>query len=353
MPYLIAALFCLIAPVASALSLSEAEIRNLGIELAAPQPATQSFSDRYPAKVAVPNTAMHVVHTPQEGIIVSMLVAEGDVVEEGDLLASLNSPQLLMLQSDYLQAYSLLGQLRQEMQRDKQLFDEGIIAERRYLQAKTRFQQQLTNVDSYAKTLRLSGMTETDINRLLDSKLNLHAPSAGVVMTQHAIAGQRVSAADPLYQLADLSALWLEIHVPLAIARQTEKDDRVVTCDRDISASVTTIGRQVHEIDQGVLVRAVVTENTQMLTPGEFTQVCFVMKHQASLYVLPRNALFRYREKSSIFLISNGNVSLLPVNVASEQEETLMIKADMPENSRIVTSGTAALKAAWMAQEEN
>ncbi|MCX4186852.1 efflux RND transporter periplasmic adaptor subunit [Methylophaga sp. OBS4] len=356
--YLVVVGLYLLSPLAGAFSLSDAEIRNLGIELAVPKSASQSLSDHYPAKVAVPNTSLHVVHAPQEGIIVNMLVAEGDVVEQGQLLATLNSPQLLMLQSDYLQAYSLLRQLREDMQRDKQLYEEGIIAERRYLQSKTRYQQQQTNVDSYAKTLHLSGMSDEDVNklasgRLLDSTLNIHAPSTGVVMQQQAFAGQRVSAADPLYQLADLSILWLEIHVPLAIARQTEKNDQVLTCERNITATVTTIGRQVHEVDQGVLVRAVVSENTDMLTPGEFTQVCFVMNEQVSLYIVPRNALFRYQDTPSVFLIRNGEVTLLPVEVASEQEETLIIKAEMAQDSRIVISGTAALKAAWMDQEGN
>jgi hypothetical protein len=138
--------------------------------------------------------------------------------------------------------------------------------------------------------------------------------------------------------------------VPLAVARQTHKNDKVLICERDISAAVTTIGRQVHDIDQGVLVRAVVSENTDLLTPGEFTQVCFVMKEQATLYTVSRNALLRQQGKPAVFLVRNGEVELLPVDVISEQDEALIISAQIPPGSEIVTGGTAALKAAWMAQ---
>lgn len=341
--------------VSTAFTLSDSEIDNLGIRLAKPDTAIRAESARYPARVAVPNTATHVVHAPQDGVIVNMLVAEGDIVDKGDPLASLNSPQLLMLQSDYLQARSLLGQLGTDMQRDKQLYEEGIIAERRYLESRTRYLQQQTQVEGQASMLRLSGMSDTDVAKLtagrqMDSALMLYAPHAGVVMQQYAMPGQRVSAADPVYQVSDLSTLWLEIHVPLEIARQTRVKDAVSICDRDIGGTIITVGRQVHEQDQGVLVRALISRDTDHLTPGEFTQACFVAGEQRDLYVVPRNTLFRYADKPSIFALYEGEVLLLPVSVVSEQEETVVIRVELEPGSRVVVSGTAALKAAWMEQ---
>ena len=52
-------------------------------------------------------------------------------------------------------------------------------------------------------------------SRKLDSALVVSAPFNGVVLEQMATAGNRVVAADPLYSIASLKPLWLEIHVPL------------------------------------------------------------------------------------------------------------------------------------------
>ncbi|MDQ7073568.1 MAG: efflux RND transporter periplasmic adaptor subunit [Gammaproteobacteria bacterium] len=77
----------------------------------------------------------------------------------------------------------------------------------------------------YRKALELAGMKEADIallnkTRSLTSYLTVSASSSGVVMKQFATVGQRLTAADPLYKIAQLSPLWLEIHVPLKIANQ-------------------------------------------------------------------------------------------------------------------------------------
>jgi len=270
-------------------------------------------------------------------------------------LATVNSPALLSLQAQYLQAEGLLNQLLTEMQRDKQLFNEGIIAERRYLDAKTRYQQQKTLVDSQIKTLQLAGMPLDAIKTLkqqqtMDSHLHVRAVSEGVVMAQNAVIGQRVMASDVLYEVADLSTLWLEIHVPLLVASNINIGSKVMVCDRDISAAVMTVGRQVHDIDQGVLVRAETSENTNLLTPGEFVQVCFVQNNNSVLYEIPYKAILRVEGITHIFYFDGQSISLRPVHIVSQSENSVTVSDAFLSNGYVIDEGVSSLKSAWQAE---
>ncbi|HIC47294.1 MAG TPA: HlyD family efflux transporter periplasmic adaptor subunit [Methylophaga aminisulfidivorans] len=337
------------------LQLDKTQMDNLGVSYQAAVSVSETKSHHYPAKVSVPNANRHIVHTSQEGVVTQMLVAEGDIVKAGQVLTTVNSPALLSLQAQYLQAEGLLNQLLTEMQRDKQLFNEGIIAERRYLDAKTRYQQQKTLVDSQIKTLQLAGMPLDAIKTLkqqqtMDSHLHVRAVSEGVVMAQNAVIGQRVMASDVLYEVADLSTLWLEIHVPLLVASNINIGSKVMVCDRDISAAVMTVGRQVHDIDQGVLVRAETSENTNLLTPGEFVQVCFVQNNNSVLYEIPYKAILRVEGITHIFYFDGQSISLRPVHIVSQSENSVTVSDAFLSNGYVIDEGVSSLKSAWQAE---
>ncbi len=329
------------------------EVANVGIEVGKLQAVNQAFSKKLPAKVTIPNKSQRVVSAPQGGVIELMLVAEGDHVIAGQELAYMNSPQLLASQNNYLQALSTLAQTKREMLRDKALFEEKIIAERRYRQSQTLYQQSKTEVAMYRKALELAGMKEADIallnkTRSLTSYLTVAASSSGVVMKQFATVGQRLTAADPLYQIAQLSPLWLEIHVPLKIANQVQIDEQVMICNKSIEGHVIAIGREVHEADQGVLVRAEVSQKTEQLTPGEFVEVCFIKQKDGLQFIVPRSAVFRFEGRPAVFVETEKGFIYQPVEIVTDNGEQLIIKGALSVDQNIVIAGTATLKATWL-----
>lgn len=335
------------------LQLNADEINNIGIEVAEIKSITESLSNKLPAKVTIPNKSQRVISVPQDGVIEIMLVAEGDVVKADQALAQLNSPQIVAGQNDYLQSLSRLSQSQQEMQRDKSLFDEGIIAERRYRQSLSTYQQDKSDVAMYKKRLEMAGMNADDIRlldktRSLSSRLILTAPADGVVMKQFATAGQRLTAADPLYQLAELSILWLEIHVPLDLAKNLKINDRLTVCDKSVDGNVIAVGREVHAADQGVLVRAEINQKTEQLTPGEFIEVCFIQQAENAQFEVPRSAVFRNEGLSAVFIKTDDGFIYKDIEIIKDNGKKLVISGDLSPQQSVVISGTATLKAAWL-----
>lgn len=114
------------------ITLSEAQYQNLGVVLGKPEPVQQIPLLNAPAKAVVPPAHEYIVSAAQAGLIEKLDVAAGDSVKQGQVLASINSPELVMLQQQYLQSASESRLAYAAYQRDKKLRDEGVIAERRW-----------------------------------------------------------------------------------------------------------------------------------------------------------------------------------------------------------------------------
>lgn len=349
-------LFVLSPAQAEHMSLSPDQQANLGIKFDTATPVNSVSSQRFPAEVVIPNSGQFIVHSSQDGVVLNLLKAEGDTVSKGETVAIINSPQLITAQSNYLQAISRLQQSQVDWQREKQLYEEGIIAERRYLETRTSYNQTRNHVTALEQQLKLSGMSEQALKKLrdrgeYDSHLSVVSEADGVIMKQQAKIGQRVTGMDKIYEVADLSTLWLEVHVPIDVARNISPGDRADVADRDVNAEVTTIGRQVHDIDQGVMVRASVNDHTALITPGEFVQVTFFSKQAENRYQVPQSAIIRLNGTPHIFVEQGEEITELPVTIESDNAGLAVIDTAGKPLGRIVVEGLAALKAVWQNQE--
>ena len=335
--------------------LSPEQQRAFAIETAPPAPAEATLTRRYPGQVAVPNAQLRVVSAPQGGVIEALLVAEGERVEAGAVLARLSSPELLETQGAYLEAATRLELADTELERDRKLNEEGIIAERRLIETRARHRELNTLADQYRQRLELVGLSADAIDELgrthrMSSTLPVRTPIGGVVLEQMASTGQSVAAAAPLYRVAELSPLWVEIHVPVDALGGIGVGGRVLLPDLGIEGQVVTVGRMVHGEDQGVLVRAEVRDQTERLRPGQFVQVQLAGATDiGASWRVPAGALMRNAGQAYVFVAREGGFEAVPVKVLAEEDQGAVIGAVFDAGIRIATTGVAALKAAWLA----
>jgi len=338
---------------ADLISMTQKQRLAMGVRTAPVAVATESWSVAYPAQVQVPTAQLRVVSTPLNGLLESLLVAEGDAVKQGQKLASILSPELLSLQRSYLQALSQLDLARSDWERDRQLLEEGIIAERRYQTTHAHYVQVRTEVEQSRQTLQLAGMDRGALKRLagerrLSGTLTVRSPIEGVVLERMATPGQRLNALDPLYRIGRLKPLWLEIHVPLERLPQIATGSTVRVVKPAVEGKVITIGRMVHGADQGVLVRAEVNAGAERLHPGQFIEVELASGRAEDNYRIPLSALVRQGGKTWVFIARESGFLVVPVIIRAEESDAVVVSADLQLDDQVVMDGTAALKAAWL-----
>ncbi|MDP2782963.1 MAG: efflux RND transporter periplasmic adaptor subunit [Sulfurimicrobium sp.] len=343
----------------------------LGIETVALAAPSSAAGNGLPAQVVIPNQQIRIVSAPLAGMVESMAVAVSEPVKKGQTLARLQSPMLAELQRDFLQT-ALQAQLAQNtLNRDEKLFKDGIVAESRYLAAKNNAATQAAAANEKRHALRLAGMGNAAMAKLqagqaIDSALEVLAPIDGVVLEQMVAPGQRVDAAAPLFKVARLSPLWLEIQVPLA---QTDglqpgaavrvpvslspnslpggERDAGSLRDSRITGKVISIGRSVAEANQTVMVRAEISDGADNLRPGQYVEAVVGLAVGPKQWSVPNSALVRAENQTYIFTQTTTGYRLQPVKILGQTAAAATIGGELRGNERVVVKGTVALKAAW------
>lgn len=322
-------------------------------------PATfveEAMSKPYPARITVPNAQLRVISAPLEGVVESLLVAEGEPVTAGQVLARIHSRRLLDLQADYLASLTRRGLAGETLARDRTLHNEGIVAKRRLLESSAAYREVSTEVARNRQALELAGMAAAQIDALaetqaLDTLLQVVAPIDGVVLEQTATTGQRLSASDPLYHIGDLSTLWIEIHVPLDEIGNTRPDTRV-DLSGGLEARVITVGRMVHGADQGVLIRAALREGVAQVRPGQFIEARLAHGSNGQSVRLPASALVRIAGSDHVFVERADRFVALPVTVLAQPGNQVVVQAALDKGEAVVVDGAVSLKAALAAGAE-
>ncbi len=338
----------------NSIQISQENIANLGVTLSKLEPVTQIPVLSAPAKVVIPPTQEYIVSASQAGVIDKLNVAIGDKVVKGQVLAQLNSPDLLTLQREYLKADTAQHTALINFNRDRKLLDEGVIAERRWQETSSQYNSAVSEADEQRQLLEITGMTAGEVGQLakthrLTRQLNVRAPIAAVVMERAAVAGTHIDMMAPLYRIANLDELWLEINIPQERMSSIKIGDRVVVENSEVSAKITLLGQSVNPENQTVLARAVVeTKNIESLRPGQRLNTRIIQASDKAAFKIPNTAIAQNEGKAYIFIRNPQGFSVMPVTVVGKQGDESIISGELTGNEEIAVKGAVALKANWL-----
>ncbi len=187
----------------------------------------------------------------------------GVVVEQGDQLALVYSPRL----------YS--GQV------------ELLLAKKTHDKSRTSSLQRVvqSNRDMYESTrqrLIELGMTESQIEQLelageANSRMHLVAPISGTVIKKYATEGQYVKEGEAIYELADLSTVWLMLELfpeDAATVRYGQKVEAEMQSlpGRKFTGRVAFVDPMVDSIKRTVGVRVVISNDDGLLRIGDYAK---------------------------------------------------------------------------------
>jgi RND family efflux transporter MFP subunit len=123
----------------------------------------------------------------------------GQKVKKGDPLVQIYSPKLLTTQEEFLLALETFEKVKGSQQEDTVLGAQSL-------------------VESAKKRLKLWGINEDQIAELEESRksnthMTIHAPIEGTVIEKNVTEGAYVKEGENLYQIADLSHLWMQADI--------------------------------------------------------------------------------------------------------------------------------------------
>lgn len=334
--------------------LSTQQVQALGIATAR-LPAQQAGNlAGMPAQVVVPSNQLFVVSTPLAATVEHIWVGIGDTVKKGQLLARLQSPALAEAQRGLMEAFTQAQLAQDNFTRDEQLWKDGIIAESRFRAARSQYVSANAALAERRQMLRLAGMSNAAISRLqsgegLSSVLEMRSPIDGVVLDKTASTGQRLAAAIPLFKVARIRPLGLEIQVPLAATMGIANGAAVNVPAYQARGKLIAIGHSVSGTNQTVLLRALIEQGAENLRPGQFVEVSIATAAgSAAQWEIPNGAVTRISGKPVIFVQSAKGFRPVDVTVLHEGAQHSVVAGALHGDEMIAVRGVSALKADMM-----
>jgi Cu(I)/Ag(I) efflux system membrane fusion protein len=181
------------------LNLSPEKIQKLGVKSEIVQYRQLTRMIRALGTIQADERRLHVINAKFEGWVQQLLVnATGQSVKRGQALMQIYSPDLLTAQQEYLiarQGEQLLQQASPQALATAKLLSRNALQRLHYWDIGPAQLNRLQQQDSVLETLPLL------------------SPVSGVVMEKPAVQGMRFMPGETLFQIADLSKVWLLVDV--------------------------------------------------------------------------------------------------------------------------------------------
>lgn len=336
------------------IAINAKQIASLGIALS-PLPAKQSGEvSGLPGQVIVPGNQMYVVSTPLPSMVEQILVGVGDSVKKGQAIALLQSPALAEVQRGLLQSSVQRQLTRDNLARDQSLYHDGIISESRLRNSQALALEAQAAFSERRQMLRISGMSDNAISQLqsssnLSSQLTVTSPIDGVVLEKTAGAGQRLDAAVPIFKIARVDALSLEIQAPLVMVRDLKVGAPITIPAYAASGKLTAIGHSLTGTNQTVLLRGVILEGMKNLRPGQFVETSVGTSNgSGAQWEVSNSAIARINGRAVVFIRIPQGFHAETVQILNEGAQNSVISGALKGVEQIAVHGVSALKSSMM-----
>ncbi len=162
--------------------------------------------------------------------------------------------------------------------------------------------------------------------------------------------GERLDILSPIYKIANLDQLWLEINIPQEQLIKIKIADKVKVENKEISGSISLLGRSVNPKTQTVLARATISGGSSLLRVGQNINVQIIQVSNNPTFSVPHTAITQNEGQAYLFIRNTEGFTISPVTVIGKQKQNSIITGteELKENIEIAIKGTVALKANWL-----
>lgn len=251
--------------------MTDEQLRHNGVKLATAGPARIAGTLALMGEVKLDQDRSVVVTPRLAGVVQAVRANAGDRVQRGQVLAIVTSPALADQRAELLAAQKRLALARQTHDREKQLWQDKISAEQDFLAARQTLQEAEITVENLRQKLAALGAAGVASTRGL-AQLEIRAPIAGVIVDKKLSVGEALKEDAAIFQLADLSSVWVELVVPAQdLARlQTGAQARVkaTAFDAEGEGRLSYVGALVGEQTRSATARVVLANPKNVWRPG-------------------------------------------------------------------------------------
>jgi cobalt-zinc-cadmium efflux system membrane fusion protein len=222
------------------------------------------------------------VFTPYQGKIIDVFAKVGDEVKQGQILFTIDSPDLLAADSNLIAAAGVLELTSRNLERMKALYQTRAVSQHDLEQAISDQQTAEGALRSARDAVRIFGKSEKEVDnivadRMADPRLVVPSPISGRITTRNAAPGLLVQpgSAPPPFSVADISTMWMlanvaETDVPLIHVDQQVKVSVMAYPDKVFEGRITSVDSMVDPNTHRMLIRSTINDPKHELRSNMF-----------------------------------------------------------------------------------
>ena len=258
--------------------------------------------------IDVPPENKAVVTSTVGGYIKTTPLLEGDIVKKGQPLVTIENPEFVTMQQDYMEVKEQLNYLKAEFERQKTMMEENITSQKSYLKAESTYKTALATYNGLKKQLLMLNISPSSVEQgNISSIVTLYAPISGSITKVNVTRGTYVSPATSIIEIIDNSHIHLELSVFEKDIMTIEKDQKITfkipeASDEVFEAEVHLVGTTIGE-NRTIKVHAhPLDENHKFLT-GMFVNADIITNERTS-NVLPETAFVDIEDEYYVLVLN-------------------------------------------------
>ena len=245
------------------------------------------------------------VFSQYPGKILKAFYNIGDDVKRGDVLFTIDSPDLLQAESSLLASAGVLELQKKTLTRVSGLLKSGGSAQKDVDQATSDEQTAEGNFKAARNAVRIFGKSDAEIDQIvesrkIDSTLVVPSPIPGRIVTRNAAPGflTQPGVAPPPFQVADISTMWMvanviETDAPAYRVGQPVEATVPAYPDKIFKGHVTNVGSIIDPNTHRQLVRAEIEDPEHLLRSGMYASFVIRVADSAHALAVPEAGVVR------------------------------------------------------------
>ncbi|MFO8147136.1 MAG: efflux RND transporter periplasmic adaptor subunit [Gillisia sp.] len=148
------------------------------------------------------------------GYVKELDLLPGQEVKKGQVLLTLENPEYVQLQEEFLVAKAQLGYLKSDFERQKELVKDNVTSQKNFLKAESEYRVTSASYESLKKKLGLMNINANNITEnSIRSTISITAPIKGYITEVNAEKGMFLNPADIAVTITNTDHLHIELNI--------------------------------------------------------------------------------------------------------------------------------------------
>lgn len=181
------------------------------------------------------------------------------------------------------------------------------------------------------------------------SNYSITAPMSGVVISRNATVGAVASEGMVLYEIADLSRLWVDLHIFGADAQHIQPGGRVQVTRMSDGKTIDTVIERIlpgtATASQSTVARATIANEDGQWRPGSAVKARITVDQQPTALVVPLSALQTMDGGDAVFVREGDIYESRPVKLGKRNAVQVEVLSGLKADEQVVVEQSYLIKA--------